>query len=443
MVAHFENRKRAEVMMQSRLTKARRGEAVSNLPIGWIQNPDSSYDFDPEAEATIRLVIETFWQTRSAHATVRALAKAGIQIPYRDRQRICFRKPSVCRVLRILKNLNYSGTYFYGKTQSHPGGPTLPNGQSQRIKVPEEKWIKIFDHHPAYMTKEQQEEIKSILNKNQYLNRDRPGKGPAPMQGLLRCGRCGANLSVTYPTKHSHYHCSRGHGYGEKPCTTFMSDEFDRFILRQVFKTLKTPPVEMLKSALEASRKKSLHELSWIESERERLGHEQRKAEDRADITRGSLPRVHFDALAKLEKVREEQERFEQKISLEPPSPTDESEQELDELCSIASDIPELWNHPAVTNQDKKEILRCVIDHVLVSTDKKKIDAKIVWQSGTETSFSIWQRGNWGSLIGELHAQKLTASEIQEHLAAGKTFYGPSSKYHPGLHLYDIEEPAS
>jgi hypothetical protein len=259
-------------MMQSRLTKARRGEAVSNLPIGWIQNPDSSYDFDPEAEATIRLVIETFWQTRSAHATVRALAKAGIQIPYRDRQRICFRKPSVCRVLRILKNLNYSGTYFYGKTQSHPGGPTLPNGQSQRIKVPEEKWIKIFDHHPAYMTKEQQEEIKSILNKNQYLNRDRPGKGPAPMQGLLRCGRCGANLSVTYPTKHSHYHCSRGHGYGEKPCTTFMSDEFDRFILRQVFKTLKTPPVEMLKSALEASRKKKLTRLSWIESERNGLG---------------------------------------------------------------------------------------------------------------------------------------------------------------------------
>ncbi len=69
MVAHFENRKRAEVMMQSRLVKARKGEVVSRLPIGWIKAPSGKYDYDPETKDTIKIVIDTFWQTRSARRT--------------------------------------------------------------------------------------------------------------------------------------------------------------------------------------------------------------------------------------------------------------------------------------------------------------------------------------------------------------------------------------
>src|SRR5207237_10304963 len=77
MVASFENRKRAEVMMQSRLAKAKRGEAVSPLPVGWIKGPDGKYDFDPPTKDTIRMIIDTFWQTRSLRQTVKTLVKAG------------------------------------------------------------------------------------------------------------------------------------------------------------------------------------------------------------------------------------------------------------------------------------------------------------------------------------------------------------------------------
>jgi DNA invertase Pin-like site-specific DNA recombinase len=50
MFAQFENRKRAEVMMQSRISKARRGEVVSRLPVGWIKGLDGKYDYDPETK---------------------------------------------------------------------------------------------------------------------------------------------------------------------------------------------------------------------------------------------------------------------------------------------------------------------------------------------------------------------------------------------------------
>ena len=119
---------------------------------------------------------------------------------------------------------------------------------------------------------------------------------------------------------------------------------------------LKTPPIAMLKSALEASRKKKQIRLKWVESERERLTHEERNAQERAELTRASLRRVHLDALEKLEKVLEEKERFEQRIAIEalPPS-NDASEEELEELCRIVSDVPRLWDDQTVTNQDRKE----------------------------------------------------------------------------------------
>ena len=189
MVAHFENRKRTEVMTQSRMAKAKKGEVVSMMPVGWIQNPDGKYDYDPETKDTIKMVIDMFLQTRTLSRTVKELTKAGVQIPCRRGQRIYFTKPNSDRLFRILTNPNYAGTYVYGKTQCEPGGALLPNGHSTRIKVPDERWIKTFNHHPAYMTQEQQEQIKSIMKKNGFSYRHRSGRGPALTQGLLRCAK--------------------------------------------------------------------------------------------------------------------------------------------------------------------------------------------------------------------------------------------------------------
>ena len=47
MVAQFENRKRVELMMQGKLAKAKRGEVMTRLPLGWIKRPDGRYDYDP------------------------------------------------------------------------------------------------------------------------------------------------------------------------------------------------------------------------------------------------------------------------------------------------------------------------------------------------------------------------------------------------------------
>ena len=418
-IAQYENKKRTEHMSKSRMAKARGGAVVSSLPVGWIKGPDGQYDYDPEVKDAIHAIIDTFQSHGSIRSTVKALTEAGVQVPSRRGMRVSFAKPGLNNVRRILINPAYAGTYVFGKTESQRGGPVLASGQSARVKVPEHRWIKTPNHHPAYMTPEEQDEIKLTLSKNQFVRRNRPGRGAALTQGLLRCAVCAKWLCVNYHKGKSY---SYGCGWESKPCTRFVSYEFDQYILAEVFKVLETPPLDMLKSALEASKAQEQNRLAWIDAERERLRHEERIAQERADLSRGSLPRVHRDALERLEKVLKEKDEFEQKVALEQAKIKDiETADELEELCRLASDVPALWHHPIVTHQERKEILRCLIDHVVVTATKERIDAVIHWKSIAKTPIVIWRGVGCYNLIRELHQQKLTVPEIQEHLAQGKT----------------------
>jgi hypothetical protein len=109
----------------------------------------------------------------------------------------------------------------------------------------------------------------------------------------------------------------------------------------------------------------------------------------------------------------------------------------LEELCQLASEVPPLWHHPVVTHQERKEILRCLIDHVVVAATKEKIDATIFWKSGEPTSLLLWRGVGRYNLIRELHAQKLTIFQIKEHLAARKTSTGQIVNITEGT-LYEI-----
>ena len=144
MVAQFENRKRAELMMQGKLAKAKRGEVMTKLPLGWIKLPDGQYDYDPAVKDTIAMIINTFRQTRSLHRTVKQLAQARITLAPRwlrspglksDAGRpLAGRKITLERVKAILTHPAYAGTYIYGLARSQAGGgAVLAAGRDARM----------------------------------------------------------------------------------------------------------------------------------------------------------------------------------------------------------------------------------------------------------------------------------------------------------------------
>ena len=221
--------------------------------------------------------------------------------------------------------------------------------------------------------------------------------------------------------------CRRSREYAEKACLSFCCNELDERIVLEALKVLAAPPLETLKRALQAARAKKQTRLDWIEAERERLTYAERLAQEQADLSRGKLPRVHLAALARLEHVLEEKEEFERKTGLERMAlQKHESEEKLEELCRIATEVPALWQHEAMSHQERKEILRCLIDHIVVTAEKERVDATIVWKSGAESPVFVWRARSRHHLIRELYEQQLTVAEIRAYLAAGKTSTGQS-----------------
>ena len=76
-------------------------------------------------------------------------------------------------------------------------------------------------------------------------------------------------------------------GWNTEPCTLFTTREFEPNVLARVFKLLAAPPLKMLQEALEETRRQERTRLDWIESERERLKLEMRKAQELIDRSYG------------------------------------------------------------------------------------------------------------------------------------------------------------
>src|SRR5215510_11336149 len=169
--AQYENRKRAEIMSRSRMTKARQGIIVSGLPVGWVKGPDGKYDHDPRAHNSIKHVIEIFRKVRVLRRTVVVLSQEGVKIPANHAGQIIWNEPSLLNVKSILTLPAYAGVYTYGRTKCSPELGVKPNGEAVRVRVPDRSWVKIFNALPPYMSVEEQEEFRAILKSNDFMKR--------------------------------------------------------------------------------------------------------------------------------------------------------------------------------------------------------------------------------------------------------------------------------
>ena len=64
-------------------------------------------------------------------------------------------------------------------------------------------------------------------------------------------------------------------------------------------------------------------------------------------------------------------------------------------ITALASDIPALWNAPTTTNADRKQILRCLVERVVVHVrcDSEYVDATIHWAGGFQSQHDLeWFR---------------------------------------------------
>ncbi len=280
------------------ISRARRGELKLPLPIGLAYDPLDRVVLDPDAQVrkSISFLFDTFTRIGSATATVKAFRKEGMQFP--RRLRYGSRKGEVVwvglthsRVLQILHNPRYAGAFIFGRTRSR----RRPDGTLSCRRVPlDEVEVLLRDQHEGYISWDRFEANQQRLADNSTCgggDRRPPREGPALLQGLAICGKCGCSMTIRYHARKEglvpDYMCQK-HGieHGTTVCQHVPGGGTDRAI-GELMVELMTPAT--LEVALQVQKE--------LEARAEAVDawHDQRvqRAREEADIARVRFMNTH------------------------------------------------------------------------------------------------------------------------------------------------------
>lgn len=361
------------------LSKANRGELKLHLPIGFRYSDIDQVILDPhqQVQTTLGFLFHTFQQTRTASATVRVFRQQQIAFPRRVRSgphqgELVWGELRHDDVLRILHNPCYAGAYVFGRTRTRKG----PDGKIHITQVPQEEWqVVIRDAHVGYISWEEYESNLEQLKANSRAytpaRLSPPREGPALLQGIVICGRCGQRMTVRYHQRGGaridpDYICQRtGIEHGEGPCQRIPGRDIDHAVSDYVLAAL-TPEAIAVTLAMH-------DELLARAAEADRLRRLQvQRAQYEADLAQRRYLRVDPDnrlvaeileaewnaKLFELDSARQEAERQRQNdtLSLSPA--------EREQLSQPPALFRQVWNDPQLPSRERKRILHLIFEDV-------------------------------------------------------------------------------
>jgi DNA invertase Pin-like site-specific DNA recombinase len=424
-------------MTDGLLNKARRGELALPLPVGLARDALGQVHKHPdqEVQSRIDLVFATFLRVRAVSQVVRWFNQRGLRLPRRDRfGDVVWRPATIDGVGSILKNPAYAGAFVYGRTRttSRPGAspPTVK-------RLPPEEWaIRIPDKYPAYIPWETFERVQAMLhdNRSDYQRRHSrgvPRGGRALLHGLVYCGQCGHKMVVSYKSWPRYTCCYLRNKYrAVRDCQFVPADPIDRFIVQAFLEALAPAELDLYARALDAIRQEEEQVQHARRQELERLRYQARLAErqfNQADpdnrLVAAELERRWEMALRELQAAEEGHQREQRQCR----APAELEATTRQALADVGKTIPEWWRQDLLSVQQKKALLRCLIDKVVVRRSAPDtVDLRIVWKGGdTSTAELPIPVGSWGKLasagamrqaIEDLARQGKSDQEIAEQL---------------------------
>ena len=189
---------------EARLEKARRGELVVAVPVGFLKTDDQRVEKDPDrrVQEAVSLIFRKFMELGTVRQTLLWFLEEELPVPVRQTDgATVWRRPAYQSLHRVLTNPTYGGAYAFGKTGAAlPAVPANPGGGRRR--KPQDEWLVLIPgKHDGYISWEQFQQVQQRIADNVF-DEARPGAaklGAALLAGLLRCRRCGRKLTVHLP----------------------------------------------------------------------------------------------------------------------------------------------------------------------------------------------------------------------------------------------------
>lgn len=383
------------------LAKAGRGELALTLPVGLVRGPGEVVVKDPdlEVQARLGLVFASFQRLKSAAKVMRHMSTQGLDLPRRDRHGdLRWTRPTVAAVTTILKNPAYAGAFVYGRKRmtervSSGGG---------RTKTPRAmaNWrIVVKDRYPPYIDWRTFEGIRATLadNRAEYMRtktRGAPREGDLLLQGLAWCGRCGHKMFVRYKGG-GEYVCNHLRTQQGLPgCQSLRAASIDAAVGRAFLAAIAPAELDALARAHRTRRQADEAALKAAVQQLERKRYQAALAErqyNRVDpdnrLVAAELERRWEAALIEL-KADEDALAARQTAPATAPVGLDRSL--ASKVVALTGRLPALWADPATGNAQRKDLLRCLVEKVVLDRGPHDVaSVRIVWRGGAVSELAV------------------------------------------------------
>jgi DNA invertase Pin-like site-specific DNA recombinase len=438
---------------RGRLNKAQRGEMFQRVPVGYHKISTERIELEPDEQArgVVQLIFDKFDQLGSARAVFHYLLHNQIRVGVRPcygphAGQLQWRRPQMGIVNRILRHPIYAGAYAYGwkkkrRQRQRPsatlsGLPAVPPEKNQAPRYPHEDWDIIQrDRVPAYISWE-----RYLANQDRLWNNRLAAAstgialgGEALLAGLGVCGHCRRRLRARYSDRHKpHYTCERHRLEGRTPaCHGLRARPLDELVSAQVLRALEPAALELSWQAVQdLEREHARLDRLW-QQRLQRALYDVRDAERRYRavdpdnrLVARTLEQNWEEALGNQRQLADDYDRFVQEKA------TPFSAEQRAKIEQLAADIPALWHAASTTAKDRKEIIRHLVEKVVVKVEhnSEHVPVTIHWHGGFISEHELirpvarFSQLRDGARLQErmvaLRRQGCTIRQIAERLAA-------------------------
>lgn len=420
-------------LKQGSIQKAGRGELKFILPPGYCYDSNDAIVTDPDER--VRHAIHQMFAQFARHTSVRQLTTwyidNGVSFPVRRVGRhnpLVWEPPKYGSLKTLLQNPIYAGVYAYGRRQTfyeYKDGRLIKKISDY---LPHDQWqVCIKDHHEAYISWGDFLDIQNKISQNRPRweldeNMCAIREGLALLVGLLRCGRCGNKLYISYKTKKkpsAMYFCSGHNGERSKRCLSFGAHFVDKHICDELLKALEPACAQAGIAAVELADSENAEMIKSAELDLQNAKYHAERAFEQYDLVdpanrlvASSLEQRLNEKLADLHQARE-------KLSNLKHCERSLTEGEKQNILDLSHDFKRVWHHEETDPVLKKRLLRLFIREIMVNhdADASMLHLIVHWQGGVHTKVSITKRktpfGNKadGSLIDKV---KLLSGRIDD-----------------------------
>ena len=366
------------------VSKAQRGELRMLLPVGLVYDEQERVILDPDQQVqqSLRVFFSTFERTGSSRATVQEFRRQGLKFPNRGpagRSELRWQELNTRQALATLHHPRYAGAFCYGRSRSWKDAEGRRH--TQRLSRDQWRFLKVGVHE-GYLSWEQFLANQKRLQENFQMTAGAGRKagpareGPALLQGLVLCGKCGHHMTVSYHRRGGQlspdYACNvEAVAHAQPPCQRIPGGGIDAAVGRLLVASVTPLALEVamkvqgeIQSRLAEAQQLRQQQVQRAQYEAERAQARYMRVDPNNRLVADTLERQWNEKLRLLAQAKEECQSQQRLDAMQL------SQEQRAKILALASDFPRMWQDPQSTDRERKRMARLLLEDVTLRRDQ-------------------------------------------------------------------------